>query len=58
MNEPTFQGRDMLLLVSFFRKVLYPSLHPFFRIVLRSYGLAPTQLIPNAWAELVGTYFS
>lgn len=32
-------------------------LHPFFRAVLRLYGLAPTQLVPNAWSQLVGSYF-
>lgn len=32
-------------------------LHPFFRAVLKLYGLAPTQLAPNGWAQLVGSYF-
>lgn len=32
-------------------------LHPFFRAVLRLYGLAPTQVVSNAWAQLVGSYF-
>lgn len=32
-------------------------LHIFSRTVLRLYRLAPTKFIPNAWAQLVGSYF-
>lgn len=31
--------------------------HPFFISVLNSYGLAPGQLTPFAWCNLLGTYF-
>lgn len=31
-------------------------IHPFFRFVLRSYGLAPTQLNPNSWSQTVGSW--
>ena len=31
-------------------------IHPFFRLVLRSYGLAPTQLNPNSWSQMVGSW--
>ncbi|KAL2467184.1 Uncharacterized protein Adt_43035 [Abeliophyllum distichum] len=29
-------------------------LHPFFRRILRAYGLAPTQVSPNSWGQMVG----
>ncbi|XP_022853220.1 uncharacterized protein LOC111374722 [Olea europaea var. sylvestris] len=31
-------------------------IHPFFRLVLRSYGLAPTQLNSNSWSQMVGSW--
>ncbi|KAL2497999.1 Plus3 domain-containing protein [Abeliophyllum distichum] len=30
------------------------SLHPFFRRILRAYGLAPIQVSPNGWGKMVG----
>lgn len=30
--------------------------HPFFRLILRSYGVAPTQFNPNSWSQMVGTW--
>lgn len=30
--------------------------HPFFRLVLRLYGLASTQFNPNTWSQMVGTW--
>ncbi|KAL2506423.1 Uncharacterized protein Adt_22044 [Abeliophyllum distichum] len=29
-------------------------LHPFFRRLLRAYDLAPTQVAPNGWSQMVG----
>ncbi|KAL2481393.1 Plus3 domain-containing protein [Abeliophyllum distichum] len=29
-------------------------LHPMFRRILRAYGLAPTQVAPNGWSQMVG----
>ncbi|KAL2480241.1 Uncharacterized protein Adt_33207 [Abeliophyllum distichum] len=29
-------------------------LHPMFRRILRAYGLAPTQVVPNGWNQMVG----
>lgn len=31
--------------------------HPFFILILGSYGIAPGQLTPFAWCHLLGTYF-
>lgn len=31
-------------------------IHPFFRYILRSYGLAPTQLNPNSYNQMVGSW--
>lgn len=32
-------------------------LHPFFRVVLRNFILKSTQVLPNGWSQLVGSYF-
>lgn len=32
-------------------------LHPFFRAVLRNFMLSSTQVLPNRWSQLVGSYF-
>lgn len=32
-------------------------LHPFFRAMLRTFMLSPTQILPNGWSQVVGTYF-
>ncbi|KAL2471702.1 hypothetical protein Adt_39838 [Abeliophyllum distichum] len=33
------------------------SLHLFFRMILRAYGLAPTQVAPNGWSQVVGSLY-
>lgn len=31
--------------------------HPFFGELLRNFMLVPTQVLPNGWSQLVGSYF-